>query len=112
MAQKTLIKPRRLVAGKRQRKYPIITEQGKVVGSIPHDEVSHFQISEKVQKSAIDELSEQSAILKEKVAFVEARLDRLRQDFGEIVRLLLDNNQNKSLVRINAILKRYINLSN
>ena len=96
---KALIKPR--------RKVKLIEQRGRLVGAIDHTDEPQIKL---VQR-ALDDEPERLAIFEMRIVKLEARFDKLRRDFGEVVRLLLDNVHNKSIVRINAILKAYSNLN-
>lgn len=98
---KSLIKPR--------RKFKVIEERGRIVTAISHNDPPELNIIQR----AIDAEPERLVIviLQERILKLEARFDKMRRDFGEVVRLLLDNNHNKSLVRINQILRAYSNLN-
>jgi len=101
MAKKPLVKPR--------RKIPVITDQGKVVGAISHDEVRNFTAPE--PKSAIEDLNENYAHLEYKLLVLEASYGRLKKDFAEAIRLLLESNRQKALEKITVLLRRYSNLN-
>ena len=101
MAKKSLVKPRRRIN--------VITDQGKVVGAISHDEVRNFETPE--PQSAIEDLNEKYAQMDYKLLVLEASYARLKKDFGEVVRLLLESNREKALAKITVLLRRYSNLN-
>ncbi len=100
-ARKRLVKPR--------RKLNVITDQGKVVGAISHGEVRDFQVPE--PKSVVEDLTERSVQMDAKILILEAQLGRMKKDFGEVVRLLLEPNREKAINKISVLLRRYSNLN-